>query len=162
MNVGYLSEFGALQMRAIVQRVKQASVKVEGEIVGEIGMGLLVLLGAGKDDSEIDAQYLADKITNLRIFDDEDGKLNKSVLDIGGEVLSVSQFTLYGDARKGNRPSFAKAADPKLAERLCVFFKTALERKGLNVAEGRFRARMEVALINSGPVTIMLDSTKEF
>jgi D-tyrosyl-tRNA(Tyr) deacylase len=149
-------------LRAIVQRVKEARVEVEGEVVGRIGEGVLVLLGAGKDDTEEDAQYLAEKILTLRIFEDSEGKMNLSVTDTGGSVLVVSQFTLYGDCRKGRRPSFDKAARPEDAERLYELFVDELKERGAKVETGRFRAMMDVHLVNSGPVTLMLDSKREF
>ncbi|MEW6143900.1 MAG: D-aminoacyl-tRNA deacylase [Thermodesulfobacteriota bacterium] len=149
-------------MRAIVQRVKEARVEVEGETVGRIGEGVLVLLGAGKDDTEEDAEYLAEKILGLRIFEDSEGKMNLSVTDTGGSVLVVSQFTLYGDCRKGRRPSFDKAAAPEVAERLYELFVDKLRERGAKVETGRFRAMMEVHLVNWGPVTLMLDSKREF
>ena len=149
-------------MRAIIQRVKEARVEVEGEVVGRIGEGMLILLGAGKDDSEEDARYLADKAIALRIFEDPEGKMNLSVRETGGEVLVVSQFTLYGDCRKGRRPSFDKAAPPELAEELYELFVREIRERGVKVETGRFRAMMDVHLINRGPVTLMLDSKKEF
>jgi|SRR3990167_3562148 len=149
-------------MRAVIQRVKEARVEVEGEVVGRIGEGMLILLGAGKDDSEEDARYLADKAIALRIFEDPEGKMNLSVRETGGEVLVVSQFTLYGDCRKGRRPSFDKAAPPELAEELYELFVGEIRERGVKVETGRFRAMMDVHLINRGPVTLMLDSKKEF
>ncbi len=149
-------------MRAVIQRVKEARVEVEGEVVGRIGEGVLVLLGAGKDDTGEDVRYLAEKILSLRIFEDAEGKMNLSVTDTGGGVLVVSQFTLYGDCRKGRRPSFDKAARPEIAERLYELFVSELRERGAKVETGRFRAMMDVHLVNSGPVTLMLDSKKEF
>ncbi len=149
-------------MRAIIQRVKHARVEVGGEVVGRIGEGMLVLLGAGKDDTELDAEYLAEKILTLRIFEDTESKMNLSVTDTGGSVLVVSQFTLYGDCRKGRRPSFDKAAPPELAEELYELFVRELRERGVNVETGKFRAMMDVHLVNSGPVTLMLDSKREF
>ena len=149
-------------MRAVVQRVVAASVQVGEETVGAIDRGLLVYLGVGKDDTGTDALYLADKVANLRIYEDEDGKMNRSVLDEGGKVLVVSQFTLYADARKGRRPSFSEAAEPVAARGLCMAFSEAVRIKGLAVEEGRFQADMAVSYTNLGPVTILLDSTKAF
>jgi len=149
-------------MRVVVQRSGPARVRVEGEIVGEIDFGLVLLVGVGKDDDHEDAQYLAEKIAGLRIFPDEDGKLNRDVGEVGGAVLSVSQFTLYGDARKGRRPSYADAAPPEVAERLYEAFNDALRAHGLRVETGRFRAMMQVELVNDGPVTILLDSKRQF
>ena len=149
-------------MRAVVQRVLRASVSVDGQTVGEIGPGLLVLLGVGRGDSEADADLLADKVVNLRIFPDQAGQMNRSVLDTGGGVLVVSQFTLLGDARKGRRPSYLEAAPPEEANRLYGYFAAKLRESGLQVAEGVFRAMMEVAMVNQGPVTILLDSRKGF
>lgn len=149
-------------MRAIVQRVKEARVEVDGDVTGRIGEGVLVLLGAGKDDTEEDAEYLAEKILGLRIFEDTEGKMNLSVTDAGGSVLVVSQFTLYGDCRKGRRPSFDKAARPEDAERLYELFVDELRERGAKVETGRFRAMMDVHLVNWGPVTLMLDSKREF
>ncbi len=145
-------------MRALLQRVSHASVTVDGKVVGQIGRGLLVLLGVGRGDSEVQVKTLADKIAYLRIFGDDEGKMNRSLLDIGGEVLVISQFTLYADTRKGRRPSFTDAAPPAIAEPLCERFKDAVAAYGLKVAGGVFGARMEVELLNSGPVTIWLDS----
>jgi D-tyrosyl-tRNA(Tyr) deacylase len=149
-------------MRAVIQRVKEARVEVEGEVEGRIGEGVLVLLGAGKDDTEMDAGYLAEKIMGLRIFEDPEGKMNLSVIDTGGQVLVVSQFTLYGDCRKGRRPSFDKAAPPELAEELYELFVREIRERGVKVETGRFRAMMDVHLVNWGPVTLMLDSKREF
>ncbi len=145
-------------MRALLQRVSHASVTVDGKVVGQIGHGLLVLLGVGQDDSEVQVKTLADKIVHLRIFGDDEGKMNRSLLDVGGEVLVVSQFTLYADMRRGRRPSFTDAAPPSLAEPLVERFKDALATYGLKVEGGVFGAYMEVELINSGPVTIWMDS----
>ena len=149
-------------MRAVVQRVTRASVTVDNETVGEIGKGLVVLLGIARDDSKVEAAYLVDKIVNLRIFDDEEGKMNLSVKDTNGGLLIVSQFTLYGDVRRGLRPSWIDAAPPEVAEPLYDFFvrqaRTAIDV----VATGKFQAMMQVELINDGPVTILLDSKKQF
>jgi D-tyrosyl-tRNA(Tyr) deacylase len=149
-------------MRAVVQRVSRAKVTVDGEVTGEIGLGLLVLLGVGQQDTEADAVYLADKISGLRIFEDEMGKMNRSLQDAGGEVLAVSQFTLYGDARRGKRPSFDAAAPPETARRLYEFFVERIRAAGLRCETGTFQAMMQVELVNEGPVTILLDSKKEF
>lgn len=149
-------------MRALVQKVKEAEVKVEGASVGKIGRGLLVYLGVEDDDQEKDLAYTAKKIAKLRIFYDQEGKMNQSLLDQGGEVLLISQFTLYGDCRKGNRPSFIRAARPDKAEALYLELKGALEDQGIQVKTGRFQADMAVYSINDGPVTILVDSYKEF
>jgi D-tyrosyl-tRNA(Tyr) deacylase len=149
-------------MRAVVQRVSEASVRVDGKLVGEIGPGLVVLLGVGQGDTEKDAELLADKSVNLRIFEDEAGQMNRSVLEVGGGLLVVSQFTLYGDARKGRRPSFIDAAPPEEANRLYRHFVERARTSGLAVAEGVFRAMMDVALVNRGPVTLLLDSRRQF
>ncbi|MFO0867558.1 MAG: D-aminoacyl-tRNA deacylase [Pirellulales bacterium] len=147
-------------MRACVQRVREASVTVGGEVVGRIAQGLVVLLGVARDDRDEDARYLADKIIGLRIFDDQAGKMNLSVAEIGGGLLVVSQFTLWGDCRKGRRPSYGDAAPPEVAEPLYETFVAAVGAARLPVATGRFRAEMLVALINDGPVTLWLDSRK--
>ena len=144
-------------MRAVLQRVSQANVSVAGEPVGTIGPGLCVFLGIGKDDGESTADQLANKIKNLRIFADENGKMNRSLADLGQEILVVSQFTLYGDCSKGNRPSFSGAAMPAEAERLYKYFVQRLRGAGLTVATGQFKARMDVALINDGPVTFIVE-----
>jgi D-aminoacyl-tRNA deacylase len=149
-------------MRAVVQRVSHAKVTVDGEITGEIGLGLLVLLGVGHDDGEADAIYLAEKIAGLRIFEDADGKMNRSVLEVNGGVLAVSQFTLYGDVRRGKRPSFDAAAPPEQARRLYEFFLGRMRAAGLRCETGRFQEMMQVELVNEGPVTILLDSGKAF
>jgi D-tyrosyl-tRNA(Tyr) deacylase len=149
-------------MRAVVQRVSEASVTVESRVVGKIGPGLLVLLGVGNGDAETDAEMLAEKVVNLRVFPDEAGAMNRSLLDVKGELLVVSQFTLYGDARKGRRPSFIDAAPPEEANRLYRHFVERARELGLRVEEGVFRAMMDVALVNEGPVTILLDSRKAF
>jgi D-aminoacyl-tRNA deacylase len=149
-------------MRAVLQRVTRASVTVDGEIVGQIGRGLAVLVGVEQDDTETDAQQLADKTIQMRIFDDADGKMNLSLAETGGAMLVVSQFTLLGDCRKGRRPSFIQAAPPELAERLYETFVAAVGVQGITVATGKFRAMMQVELVNDGPVTILLDSRKRF
>jgi D-tyrosyl-tRNA(Tyr) deacylase len=148
-------------MRAVLQRVSRAQVTVAGQVVGQIGGGLLVLLGVEQNDTDADARHLADKTVQLRIFDDADGKMNLSLADVGGGVLVVSQFTLLGDCRKGRRPSFIQAAPPELAERLYETFIAAVGVQGVPVASGRFRAMMEVELVNDGPVTLILDSRKQ-
>lgn len=145
-------------MRAVIQRVSEASVTAEGQVVGEIGRGLLVLLGVGHGDGLIEAQLLADKVANLRIFPDEDGRFNRSLIDVGGAALVVSQFTLYADTRRGRRPGFSDAAAPEVAAPLVDSFAEALRRCGLTVASGMFGAHMLVSLCNDGPVTILLDS----
>lgn len=149
-------------MRAVVQRVTRASVGINAEIVGEIEKGLVVLIGIARDDTKVEAAYLVDKITNLRIFDDEEGRMNLSVKDVGGSLLIVSQFTLYGDVRRGLRPSWSDAAPPEVAEPLYDFFVRQACSTVANVATGRFQAMMQVELVNDGPVTILLDSTKLF
>ncbi len=149
-------------MRAVVQRVSRASVNVDGEIVGAIERGLLVLLGVGQDDSERDAEYLAEKIAGLRIFEDENEKMNLSVQDVGGAVLAVSQFTLYGDLRKGKRPSFDAAARPERAKELYEYFVAQVRGRGIRCETGIFQAMMQVELVNEGPVTILADSGKAF
>jgi D-tyrosyl-tRNA(Tyr) deacylase len=149
-------------MRAVVQRVSRASVTVDGEITGKIGKGLLVLLGVSTDDEESDAIYLLDKISNLRIFEDAAGKMNLSLAETGGELLVVSQFTLYGDARRGRRPSYIEAAAPEKANSLYEFFVAEARKQIGRVETGRFQAMMDVELVNNGPVTILLDSRKLF
>ena len=149
-------------MRAVVQRVSRASVKVNGEFTGKIGDGLLVLLGVTHADSEADAAYLAEKVAGLRIFEDDAGKMNRSVTDVGGSMLAVSQFTLFGDVRKGKRPSFDDAARPERARELYQHFVECIVAAGLRCETGRFQEMMEVELINQGPVTILLDSKKLF
>jgi D-tyrosyl-tRNA(Tyr) deacylase len=149
-------------MRAVVQRVSQASVCVDDQIHGAIGPGLLVLLGVGKNDSEQDAALLADKIANLRIFDDEQGLMNLSLLDTQGEMLVVSQFTLFGDCRKGRRPSYSTAAPPAEAVRLYEQFIRETRARRITVATGKFQAMMHVTLVNNGPVTLLLDTEKQF
>jgi len=149
-------------MRAVVQRVKKAAVEVDDNLTGEIGPGLLVFLGVGKEDSREDADYLLEKIINLRIFEDEDDKLNLSALDLNKDILLVSQFTLYGDCRKGRRPSFFDAAPPSDAEELYEYFLDELQKTELKAECGEFQAMMDVSLVNDGPVTILLDSKKDF
>ena len=149
-------------MRAVVQRVTHCEVTVDGETTGRIGPGLAVFLGVSNSDTEKEANYLTDKVANLRIFADDNDKMNLSVKDIGGEILVVSQFTLYGDCRKGRRPSYNDAAPPALAERLYKYFVDNLKDKGLPIATGRFQVMMDVNLVNDGPVTILLDSEKDF
>ena len=145
-------------MRAVIQRIKESSVKVEGQIIGQTGLGLLVLLGVAQGDGPSEADYLTNKIINLRIFEDQNGKMNRSLLDAGGEMMVVSQFTLLADCRKGRRPSFVEAAEPKLATELYEYFVEQVRSRGINVATGRFGAMMDVALVNEGPVTILLES----
>jgi D-tyrosyl-tRNA(Tyr) deacylase len=149
-------------MRAVVQRVSRASVVVEERVVGEIGLGLLVLLGVSKNDAKADADYLAEKIAALRVFEDRDGKMNRSVVDVGGAVLAVSQFTLCGDVRRGKRPSFDDAARPERARELYEYFITRIRQSGLRCETGQFQAMMSVSLVNHGPVTVLLDSSKLF
>ncbi|MGB8508184.1 MAG: D-aminoacyl-tRNA deacylase [Pyrinomonadaceae bacterium] len=149
-------------MRAVLQRVTRASVRVSGETVGEIGAGLVVLLGVGREDAERDVTYLLDKIISLRIFDDAEGRMNLSLPEAGGALLIVSQFTLYGDARRGRRPSWSDAATPGVAEPLYESFVTEARRRVGSVATGAFQRMMEVELVNDGPVTILLDSEKLF
>lgn len=145
-------------MKAVLQRVTNASVKVDGNIVGEIGKGFLVLLGAGCGDTEKDCEKLADKISKIRLFEDEDGKMNLGAGDIDGEILVISQFTLYADSRKGNRPNFMNAMEPKEAERLYEYFVSLLDGKFTKIQKGIFGADMKVELLNDGPVTIILES----
>ncbi|HWX77317.1 MAG TPA: D-aminoacyl-tRNA deacylase [Candidatus Acidoferrales bacterium] len=145
-------------MRVVIQRVAEASVTVADKIVGQIGVGLCVFLGVGALDDETNGSYLADKIINLRIFEDEQGKMNRSVIDVRGEILVVSQFTLYGEAKKGNRPSFSGAAPPAQAQRLYDDFIHRLQTSGLRIASGQFQAQMAVSLTNDGPVTLILES----
>jgi D-tyrosyl-tRNA(Tyr) deacylase len=149
-------------MRAVVQRVSSAQVSVHGEITGKIDLGLLVLLGVGQSDAEADATYLAEKICGLRVFEDDQGKMNHSVREAGGSVLAVSQFTLYGDVRRGKRPSFDAAAPPERARALYEFFVERIRHAGLICETGRFQEMMTVELVNEGPVTILLDSAKGF
>jgi D-aminoacyl-tRNA deacylase len=149
-------------MRAVVQRVKEANVAVNGETIGAIGKGLVLLLGIGEEDTQADAKYLVDKIAGLRIFADDEDKMNLSLVDVGGEVLVISQFTLFGDVRKGRRPSFIKAARPELAVPLYETVIALFSDIGVAVATGEFQAMMDVSLVNEGPVTILLDSKKMF
>ena len=149
-------------MRCVVQRVKESSVSVNGETVGAIGPGLMVLIGVSVSDTDADLKYMAEKVPNLRIFDDENGVMNRSVLDVGGSILAVSQFTLYGDARGGRRPSYFRAAKPEPADAMYERAVTAWRQNGLHVETGRFRTEMMVSLVNDGPVTILLDSEKAF
>jgi len=149
-------------MRAVVQRVKNARVLVDGAVVGEIGKGVLIFLGVGVEDTIDDADYLASKIVHLRIFGDDEGKMNLSLMETGGEALVVSQFTLWGDCKKGRRPSFVRAADPAVANDLYQKFIFFLKGKSIQVAEGRFQEMMDVHLVNDGPVTLLLDSAKNF
>jgi D-aminoacyl-tRNA deacylase len=149
-------------MRAVVQRVSRAKVTVEGQVTGEIGPGLMILLGVGKEDTSAVAAAMAEKLANLRIFEDAAGKMNRSLLDVKSKALVVSQFTLYGDARGQRRPSFISAAPPELAKKLYEEFCEALRKLGVNVATGIFQAMMSVELVNEGPVTILVDSEKTF
>jgi D-aminoacyl-tRNA deacylase len=149
-------------VRAVVQRVASASVVVDGEVVGQIERGLLVLLGVGTDDADVDAVALAEKITGLRVFEDEAGKMNLALSDVGGQMLVVSQFTLFGDCRKGRRPSFVEAARPEKAELLYEAFVAEIRGQGIHVETGRFQTHMDVSLVNDGPVTLLLDSRKVF
>ncbi len=162
LRVLRVSVFKSGGMRAVVQRVTRASVEVGNETVGEIGPGLLVLLGVARDDTEADASYLADKIAGLRIFEDSGGKMNLAAADTGGAVLAVSQFTLFGDVRRGKRPSFDDAARPEQAVRLYELFVDKIRAAGLRCETGKFQEMMELELINDGPVTILLDSKKLF
>lgn len=149
-------------MRCVIQRVTQASVTVDGEVIGSIGKGFMVLIGAGVEDTEKDVRYMVEKVPNLRIFEDEAGKMNLSLMDVGGEILAVSQFTLYGDARGSRRPSFIAAARPEKANELYEALVDGWRQRGVHVEMGRFRAEMQVSLINDGPVTMLMDSTKLF
>lgn len=149
-------------MRAVVQRVKNSKVDVDNNTIASIGKGLLVLLGVGEDDTDEDLDYIFDKVINLRIFEDEDGKMNDSLLDIGGELLVVSQFTLYGDARRGRRPSFSSSAKPDIAKEMYEEFIKKAREENIKTESGEFGADMQVELLNDGPVTILLDSKKTF
>ncbi|MFD3449365.1 D-aminoacyl-tRNA deacylase [Microbacteriaceae bacterium 4G12] len=145
-------------MRVVVQRTREASVTVNDEVIGQIPFGLTLLVGITHDDTQADAAYVAEKIANLRIFEDESGKMNQSVLDVGGQILSISQFTLYGDCRKGRRPNFMDAAKPDVAEQLYETFNQELEKQGLHVETGKFGTMMDVRLLNDGPVTLIVES----
>ena len=147
-------------MRIVLQRVSRASVTVEGEITGSIGPGYVLLVAAGHQDTPEQITWLADKIVGLRVFDDDEGKMNRPLAEVGGEILVVSQFTLYGDVRKGRRPSWLGAAEPEVGEQRVEAFARALEERGVRVGRGRFGARMEVDLVNDGPVTLILDSER--
>ena len=149
-------------MRCVVQRVSSASVTVNGTVSGQVDTGLMVLIGISVDDTEADLKYMAEKVPNLRIFDDENGVMNRSVMDVGGSILAVSQFTLYGDARGGRRPSYIRAAKPDRADELYEQLIARWREKGIHVETGIFRTDMQVALVNDGPVTILLDSEKTF
>ena len=149
-------------MRAVIQRVSEASVEVSNAVVGHVGAGFVVLLGVGRDDVNADADYLAEKILNLRVFEDDDGKMNLSISETGGSMLVVSQFTLYGDVRRGRRPSYSDAAEPDKANELYEYFVERLRSLGVKVETGVFQAMMKVSLTNNGPVTILLDSRKLF
>jgi D-tyrosyl-tRNA(Tyr) deacylase len=149
-------------MRAVVQRVRRSSVTVDGQLTGEIGHGLMVLLGVEANDVDKDLEYMVEKVPNLRIFDDPDGKMNLSLMDVGGELLVVSQFTLLGDARKGRRPGFIDAARPEMANTMYESFVSRVSEMGVRVATGQFQAHMMVDILNDGPVTILLDSHKNF
>lgn len=153
---------GGNNLRSVVQRVTRASVQVEGETVGRIGAGLLILFGVGEDDGPSDLDWIIDKIVGLRIFEDEEGKMNRSVQDTGGEILMVSQFTLYGDCRKGKRPSFSTAAPPEQAKGLFEQAVKKVREFGIHVETGVFQAEMQVELVNDGPVTLLIDSEKKF
>ena len=150
------------RVRAVVQRVSEASVSVDGKVTGSVAQGLCVLVGVGAQDGEDDARWLADKVVELRVFEDEAGKMNRSVLDVRGGVLAVSQFTLFGDARKGTRPGFIDAARPELAQPLYIRFCDCVRARGVQLSEGIFRAAMQVRIVNEGPVTLLLDSKKLF
>lgn len=155
-------QFPRISLRACIQRVSRAEVLVDGQSVGRIGRGLVTLLGVAVDDNEDDARQLAEKVSSLRLFDDDAGKMNLGLADVGGAMLVVSQFTLLGDCRKGRRPSFTNAAPPELAERLYEAFCALVRSAGIEVATGRFRRHMEVVLVNDGPVTLLVDSRRLF
>ncbi len=146
----------------MVQRVSEASVLIDGNVAGAVDAGLCVLIGIGRDDTDEDAKWMADKVVDLRIFEDEQGKMNRSVVDVGGAMLAISQFTLFGDARKGTRPGFVDAARPEVAQPLYARFCERVRARGLHVGEGVFRATMQVRIVNEGPVTLLLDSKKPF
>ena len=145
-------------MRAVVQRVTDADVSVENQVKGSIGRGFVVLLGVEEGDNETDADYIAEKVSGLRVFDDSEGKMNLSLKDVGGSILSISQFTLYADCKKGNRPSFSNALHPDYSKPLYLFFNDYLRKQGVEVGEGVFGADMKIDLLNDGPVTIIMDS----
>jgi len=149
-------------MRAVIQRVKRAEVRVNGKAVGSVGEGIVVLLGIGREDTEETAEWLADKIVNLRIFDDSQGRMNRSIAETQGALLCVSQFTLYGDCRKGRRPSYDRAAPPETACQLYEAFLGSVRTRGIHVQTGQFQAMMQVELVNDGPVTLLLDSERAF
>ena len=149
-------------MRCVIQRVREASVTVDGEELGRVGAGYMILIGIHTEDTEADLRYMAEKVPNLRIFEDEAGKMNRSILETGGEILAISQFTLYGDARGGRRPGFTDAARPEKAEPMVRALIEAWRAKGIHVETGRFGADMQVSLVNDGPVTLLMDSTKLF
>jgi len=149
-------------MRCVIQRVNEASVTIDGECVGRIDRGFMILIGVNVDDTDKDLKYMAEKVPNLRIFEDDAGKMNRSLLDVGGEILAVSQFTLYGDARGSRRPSFITAARPEKANPMYEELVAAWRAQGIHVETGRFGADMQVALVNDGPVTLLMDSTKAF
>jgi D-tyrosyl-tRNA(Tyr) deacylase len=158
----WLADEGTQFMRAVVQRVSRASVTVAGEVTGQIGRGFLVLLGVEEGDGQADAVYMAQKIAGLRVFEDADGKMNLGLTDVGGAMLVVSQFTLLGDCRKGRRPSFIQAARPELADELYRAFCAEVRGQGIDVQTGRFQQHMDVELVNDGPVTLLIDSRKQF
>jgi D-tyrosyl-tRNA(Tyr) deacylase len=157
-----IKRFGAVHLRAILQRVREASVTIEGDVIGKIGLGWAVFLGVSTDDTIADVKYMAEKTIHLRAFPDEEGKMNKSVLEVGGAVLVVSQFTLMADCRKGRRPSFVLAAPPEKANQLYEDYVKKLSEAGLTTATGKFQSHMDVRILNDGPVTMMLDSKKLF
>ncbi len=164
--IGYSLRAGGIKwgkiMRAVVQRVSRSSVTVDEAVVGKINKGLMILLGVEHADTKADADWLVDKVTNMRIFEDDEGKMNRSLLDIGGELLAVSQFTLMGDCRKGRRPSFSEAARPQMANELYEYFVDKAKSKGIAIQTGQFQAHMMVDIVNDGPVTLLIDSKKNF